>query len=165
MDTPDSFLSYWDSVRGRTMRVAACIPAGEMEWRPADHRWSFGDTLRHLGGIERDMYAETVHGRPSAYQGHGSELAEGTNAVIAYLNRCHVESMELFRALTPDQWDGKTTTAAGTAITTWKWLRAMVEHEAHHRGQIYLMLGMMGVSAPPLYGLTEEDVAARSARR
>jgi uncharacterized damage-inducible protein DinB len=87
------------------------------------------------------------------------------DAVIAYLNRCHVESMELFRALTPDQWDGKTTTAAGTAITTWKWLRAMVEHEAHHRGQIYLMLGMMGVSAPPLYGLTEEDVAARSARR
>ena len=38
----------------------------------------------------------------------------------------------------------------------------MVEHEAHHRGQIYLMLGMLGVPTPPLYGLTEEQVRERS---
>ena len=38
----------------------------------------------------------------------------------------------------------------------------MVEHEAHHRGQVYLMLGLLGVPAPPLYGLTEPEVKARS---
>ena len=54
-------------------------------------------------------------------------------------------------------------TPAGTPITTWKWLRAMVEHEAHHRGQIYLMLGLLEVPIPPLYGLTSEEVRARSA--
>ena len=37
----------------------------------------------------------------------------------------------------------------------------MVEHEVHHRGQIYLMLGMLGVETPPLYGLTEEEVRER----
>jgi uncharacterized damage-inducible protein DinB len=40
----------------------------------------------------------------------------------------------------------------------------MIEHEIHHRGQLYMYLGMLGLSAPPLYGLTEEDVKARSAR-
>jgi uncharacterized damage-inducible protein DinB len=39
----------------------------------------------------------------------------------------------------------------------------MIEHEAHHRGQLYLMLGLRGVPAPPLYGLTSEEVAARAA--
>ena len=39
---------------------------------------------------------------------------------------------------------------------------AMVEHEAHHRGQIYLMAGMRGISVPPLYGLPEEEVLALS---
>lgn len=34
--------------------------------------------------------------------------------------------------------------------------------ELHHRGQIYLMLGMLGVETPPLYGLTEEEVRERS---
>jgi uncharacterized damage-inducible protein DinB len=38
----------------------------------------------------------------------------------------------------------------------------MFEHEAHHRGQIYLMLALRGVSTPPLFGLTSEQVASAS---
>jgi uncharacterized damage-inducible protein DinB len=38
----------------------------------------------------------------------------------------------------------------------------MVEHEAHHRGQIYLYLGLLDVPTPPLYGLTSEEVRARN---
>jgi uncharacterized damage-inducible protein DinB len=37
----------------------------------------------------------------------------------------------------------------------------MAEHEAHHRGQLYLMLGLRGLQAPPLLGLTEEDLIER----
>jgi uncharacterized damage-inducible protein DinB len=66
--------------------------------------------------------------------------------------------MELLRALTSDQWTGRSLTAAGTSITTWKWARAMIEHEAHHRGQMYMTLGLLGVEVPPLYGLTEDQV-------
>ena len=47
-------------------------------------------------------------------------------------------------------------------ISAWKWARAMIEHEAHHRGQIYFILGMLQVATPPLYGLTEPEVIARS---
>lgn len=39
----------------------------------------------------------------------------------------------------------------------------MVEHEVHHRGQLYQMLGMLSVATPPLFGLTSEQVRARSA--
>jgi len=38
----------------------------------------------------------------------------------------------------------------------------MVEHEIHHRGQIFIDLGMLGVKTPPIYGLTSEEVKARS---
>jgi uncharacterized damage-inducible protein DinB len=40
----------------------------------------------------------------------------------------------------------------------------MIEHEIHHRGQIYLYLSMSNVKTPPLYGLTSEEVRARSAQ-
>lgn len=158
----ETFLDYWPSVRARTSRVVSCIPASALEWTWAPGRWSLGDLVRHLAGIERFMYAETVHGHPSRYPGHGRDLADGLDATIAYLNQCHAESMERFRALTSEQWEGKCLTPAGTPISTWKWLRAMIEHEAHHRGQIYLMLGMLDIATPPLYGLTEEEVFARS---
>lgn len=156
------FVDYWEGVRKRTLRVAQAIPADRLEWAPAEGRWTFGDLLRHLAGIERGMYAETVAGRPTAYPGHDRALADGVDAVNAYLARCHTESVTIFRSLTAEQWNGKALTPAGTPITTWKWLRAMVEHEAHHRGQLYLYLGLLGVPTPPIYGLTEEEVHARS---
>jgi uncharacterized damage-inducible protein DinB len=135
-----------------------------MEWSPGEGRWTFGDTVRHLAGIERWMYAENVHGRAARYPGHARDLADGPAVILAYHDRSHEEALTLFRALTPQQWSGKSVTPAGTTITTWKWLRAMIEHEVHHRGQLYLMLGLLGVATPPLFGLTEPEVLARSSR-
>ncbi len=68
----------------------------------------------------------------------------------------------MFRSLGTAALARKVTTPAGTPITLWKWLRAMTEHEAHHRGQLYLMLAMRGVATPPIYGLTSEEVKAMS---
>jgi uncharacterized damage-inducible protein DinB len=156
------FLDYWRGVRERTRRIVLVVPPEQVEWSHAPGKWTFGDIVRHLAGIERDMYAENVHGRPSRYPGHGRELAEGKERIVAYLDTKHGEAVALFGALSDDALLAKCTTPAGTPITTWKWLRAMVEHEAHHRGQLYLMLGMLGVTTPSLYGLTEEEVRARS---
>jgi uncharacterized damage-inducible protein DinB len=82
--------------------------------------------------------------------------------VIAYADQKHAEANAIFRLLTPEQLEGKCQTPAGTPITAYKWLRAMVEHESHHRGQLYFMLGLLGVSTPPIFGMTEEAVRSRS---
>jgi uncharacterized damage-inducible protein DinB len=156
------FLEYLSSVHNRTRRVVLCIPPAQLEWAPGPGRFTLGDIVRHLAGIERWMYGETVSGRPSAYAGHGRELADGFDATLAYYDRLHEESRALFAALTPEMLNAKCMTPAGTPITTWKWLRAMIEHEAHHRGQLYMMLGLLGVKTPPIYGLTSEEVRAKS---
>ncbi len=157
------FLEYWRTIRGRTRRVVACIPPDRIEWSPHPGKFTFSDLVRHLATIERYMYAETVAGRPSRYAGCGRHLAEGFEAVVAFLDRLGEESQRIFGTLTDANLERKCFTPAGTPITTWKWLRAMVEHEAHHRGQIYLMLGLLDVPTPPLYGMTSEEVQARSA--
>jgi uncharacterized damage-inducible protein DinB len=158
----EPFLSYWEGFRGRTRRVVTCIPPERLEWTHREGAWSFGDLVRHLAAIERWMFAENVAGRPSRYPGHGRELADGWDATIAYLDAMHAEAMDVFRALTPEDLRRPATTPAGAAMPAWKWLRAMVEHEAHHRGQIYLMLGMIGIPTPPIFGLTSEEVRDRS---
>lgn len=111
------------------------------------------------------MYAETVQGKPSAYAGCGKDLADGYDEVIAFMDRMDAESIVIFGQLSDEDLTLKCVTPAGTQITVWKWLRAMVEHEVHHRGQIYIMLSMIGVETPPLYGLTSEEVQARSVSR
>jgi len=156
------FLRYWENIRARTMRVVSCIPANKLEWTYAPGKFTLGDLVRHLATIERYMYAETVAGRPSAYPGCGRELADGYGEVIAYVERLHRESVAIFSKLSAADLEKKCTTPDGAPITTWKWLRAMVEHECHHRGQIYLYLGMLGVPTPPVFGLTSEQVREKS---
>jgi uncharacterized damage-inducible protein DinB len=158
----DFSADYFDTIRFRTRRVAVLVPREEIEWRARDGAFSFGDLIRHLGAVERFMFAENAQCRPSRYPGHGPELAAGYDDVIAYLDRMHEESMTIFRALTPSNLEAKCATPAGTKITVWKWMRAMIEHEVHHRAQIYMMLGLIGVATPPLFGLTSEEVRANS---
>ena len=156
------FLRYLPNVHERTRRLVLLIPRDEIEWAPKPGWFTFGGLVRHLAGIERWMYGETVHGRPSRYPGHGTDLAEGFPATLDYYDRLHEEAMTSFAMLTDARMREKCETPAGTTITVWKWLRAHLEHEAHHRGQLYLMLAERGVSTPPLYGLTAEEVLARS---
>lgn len=156
------FLEYYEGVRARTRRVVERIPDAEMEWRHAPGRFSFGDLVRHVAATERYMFAENVAGRPSAYPGHGPELAAGPEAVRRYFDEMHDASMEIFRGLADEDLARRCVTPAGISMAVWKWLRAMVEHEVHHRGQLYLMLGMVGASAPPIFGLTSEEVRERS---
>ena len=156
------FLDYWNGIRGRTRRVVTGIPPDKLEWTCRMGSFTLGDLVRHLAAIERDMYAETVAGRPSRDRGCGRELADGYDAVLEYFDRLDAEARVIFGSLSDADLARKCQTPAGVPITTWKWLRAMVEHEAHHRGQIYLMLNMLEVPTPPLFGLTSEEVRDRS---
>ena len=154
----DEFLRHFERVRERTRRVAACIPADQVEWSYKAGAFTLGDLARHIAVTERLIWAETVHHRPVAYVSHGSELADGRDAVLAFMDRLHDESMAQFRALTPAMLEQKCVTPAGAPLTTWKWLRMMPEHEIHHRGQLYTMLGMLNVPTPPIYGMTASQV-------
>jgi uncharacterized damage-inducible protein DinB len=159
--TIQPFLHYFATVRERTMRVARAIPPDKIEWTYAPGKFTLGDILRHLAVAERYMWAENVQCQPSRYTTHGKEPAEGYQNVLAFMERLQAESMDIFRGLTDEDLQRKCQTPDHAPITTWKWLRLMVEHEIHHRGQLYLYLAMLGVKTPPLYGLTSEEVRAR----
>ena len=156
-----SFLDYYGKLRKRTLKVVQCIPAEKIEWTYMPGKFTFGDLIRHVGAIERYMYAENVQMKPNRYPGHGKELADGYEAVLEFFDRTQKESMNIFSALSDDDLHKQCITPAGAPIRIWKWLRTLAEHEIHHRGQLYIYLGVLVVQAPPLYGLTSEEVAAR----
>jgi len=155
-------LTYLDRMHGRTRALIACIQTEDVDWAPAPQWFTFGALVRHMAGMERWMWAETIAGRPSRYPGHGPELARDLDALTTYVDRLHEESRAVFAQLTDEDLKGPVATPGGATLSCWKWVRSMIEHEAHHRGQLYLMLAMRGVATPPIFGLTAEEVHARS---
>jgi uncharacterized damage-inducible protein DinB len=156
---------YFERIRERTMRVVACVPPDQLDWTYRQGKFTLADLMRHIASIERWMFAENARMRPSSYPGHGRELADGYDEIVAFMKRMHAESMEIFRSLTDSDLDAKCVTPGGVSLRIGKWLRAMIEHEIHHRGQLYLYLSMLEIPTPPLYGLTEEEVKSRSESR
>ncbi len=156
--TIQDFLDYFSKIRERTMRVVACIPPDKVEWRAAENKFTLGDLARHIAATERNVFAECACGGRNRYAGCGRELAEGRDGVLRFMERMHRESVEMLSRLSDEQLQQKCPSADGTPITTWKLLRAMVEHEIHHRGELYAYLGVLGVTVPPLYGLTSEQL-------
>jgi uncharacterized damage-inducible protein DinB len=160
----DVFLEYLDKVQKRTTRVVTCIPADKLDWSYREGKFTLGDLVRHMGAIERYMFGESIQGRPSRYTGCGKDLADGLEAVIAFKERMDCETVEIIKALGEAGMLRKCSTPDGASLTVWKWLRLMVEHEIHHRGQLYTYLAMLDVPTPPLYGLTSEQVLEKSVR-
>lgn len=158
----DSFLPYFESIRERTLRVLRVVPADKLEWRHAPGVFSPGDLARHIAAVERHTFAENVLGRPSRYRGCGTDVAAGLDGVIGFMEHMHGETVEILRKLTPEDLERKGTSPQGVPVTAWKLLRAMVEHEVHHRGEMYVYLALLGVDRPPLYGVTETELRQRS---
>ena len=163
MDTPADFVRYFGSVRSRTERLIPLIPPDRLEWSPGHGALSFGDLLRHLAGTERWMWAENVAARPARYPGHAASLAPGYEGTVRYVSDLHTDALSIFESLTPEQYEARVMTPGGVRMPARKWLRAMLEHESHHRGQLYLMLRLIGVTTPPVFGMTSEQVLAAGA--
>ena len=109
------------------------------------------------------MFVENARGNPSRYAGCGEEYAKGFEQVVAYYDEQYAASVDILSQLSTEDFNKKCTTPGNAVITVWKWMRLMVEHEIHHRGQLYVYLGMLGIKTPPIYGLTSEQVIENSA--
>jgi len=153
-----SFLVYYEKVRERTNKLIKTIPPEKLEWAYMPGKFTIGDQVRHIAAIERYMFAETIAGRNSAYHGCGRNLADGYKNVMDYFYSLHQQSINIFESLADEDLQRKCTTPGNAQIPVWKWLRAMVEHEIHHRGELYIYINLLGVKTPPMFDLTAEDV-------
>ncbi|HYV92395.1 MAG TPA: DinB family protein [Chitinophagales bacterium] len=158
------FLDYYERIRERTNRLIKVIPPENFDFAYREGKFTIADQVRHIAAIERYMFAENVAGRKSSYHGCGKELADGYENVLNYFNDRHRESLEIFSSLSDEDLKRKCTTPGNTEIAVWKWLRAMVEHEIHHRGELYIYANLLKLKTLPMFGLTSEEVQERSSK-
>ncbi|WP_261511657.1 DinB family protein [Chryseobacterium paludis] len=159
-----SFIDYYEKVRARTNRLIEVIRPEHLDFSYKPGKFTVGDQIRHIAAIERSMYGETILGRKSAYQGCGKELADGYDNIISYFNEMHRQTIEIISSLSDEDLNRKCLTPANNEITIWKWLRAMTEHEIHHRGELYIYLNLLDVKTPQIYGFSAEEVQEMSSK-
>ena len=153
-----TFLAYFEKTRQATVRIIQSIPPDQMDWSYLPGKFTFGDLIRHIAAIERNVFAEVAMGKQPTYQGCGKELADGYELTLAYFEQMHLESVEIFKTLSDHNLKQKVKSLDGTDVELGNFLRALIVHEIHHRAAMCIYLNLLGVQSPPVLGLTEEQV-------
>ena len=153
-----NFLNYYEKTRQQTNKVIMAIPKDKLDWSYKQGKFTFGDLIRHIAGIERYVFAEVVTGSKPKYKGCGKEIVDGYDAVLEYFHEMHKQSIELFKTVADESLKQKIKSLDGKEIELGNFLRALIVHEVHHRGALCIYLNLVGGESPPVIGLKEEQV-------
>ncbi len=160
-----TFLAYFEKTRQATVRIIKSIPPEQLDWSYLPGKFTFGDLIRHIAAIERNVFAEVALGNRPNYKGCGKELADGYELTMVYFNQMHLQSVEIFKTISERHLKQKVKSLDGTEVELGNFLRALIVHEIHHRAAMCIYLNLLGVQSPPVLGLTEEQVKLISSKK
>ena len=164
-----SYLRYFDSLQRRTERDVAALPPDAAGWRPrtaasGEAAWSIGEIVGHIGGA-RLYFA-------SAYRGEGwiwakPESDPGDQRTWLPWLRGSAERYVALLKDTPKEWLTRRIEmidTPGRALSGWRLLMMMLEHEVHHRSQIDSYAGLEGWPVPDIFERSFESIDALQPR-
>lgn len=152
-----AFSDYWQQIHRRTREVAAALPSDRLDWRPAPDEFSAADLVRHIASARRMNILSATLGE-GVYPGHDERFGVTLRDLLHYLDATHAEVSNRLAGMPDEELTESRRGASGRAYPAWDILMGMVEHEVHHRSGLAMYLTLMGVAAPPLYGLYVEDL-------
>ena len=159
-----SYLSFFESVRGRTERDVAALPPAAVDWTPpafeGEAGWTIGQIVGHIGA-SRLYFA-------SAFRDEGWLWEEAAldprdqSTWLPWLETSAARFVALLRDA-PDTWLTRRIEmidSPGRALSGWRLLMMMLEHEVHHRSQIDTYAGLQGWPVPQIFGRSKESIDA-----
>lgn len=146
----------------RTMRVAPLCPRHKLMWAPHPGALTLGQLLRHMHRAELNRM-KVMNGEITTQDyyrlRHGDSTLEATlgevmdlDAELDAMRAAHAYTLETLRKMTDADLEKLAPWGKGEASRLASFL-LMVEHDAHHRGQLATYLRMLDVPNPKPYGV------------
>lgn len=121
------------------------------KWIPGGGKRSISDTLRHVAYVEHYIIEKVILDEsPKTYLPGSlfpSEDYPTYDAVMELMHKVHEKTISTYEKLTPADLK-KEIPAFRRMLTIERLLWSIVQEEAHHRGQIYMMLRMQDIPPP-----------------
>jgi uncharacterized damage-inducible protein DinB len=138
---------HWTDVRMGLSEALDKLTDLQLDFSPREGLWSLRETVVHLANTE-DGWLRYY----SANRWHENTFQAADYPTIASLKTLLAEQHAVTEgqfANDPDSVLAQVRPLPWGKQATMSWVVwHVVEHEIHHRGEIYLMLGLMGIEAP-----------------
>jgi uncharacterized damage-inducible protein DinB len=152
MQTQNLF-KYWNDVRAVLYEAFDLITDEQLSFTPREGLWSLHETLCHIAGVEEGWFRYVVTREIGGWDEAEFNPADyPTRADLrVLLDRVHARTTAMFAAESDlsAAMQREITMPRGGHPFTVEWVTwHVIEHEIHHRGEVFLMLGLLGIEAP-----------------
>jgi uncharacterized damage-inducible protein DinB len=138
---------HWNEVRNGLLSALDLLTDAQLDFSPREGLWTLRETVVHLAGTEDGWLRYYAQNRwhENIPQAEDYPTIDSLKALLAEMHQRTLEQFSqdadaLMEQVGPLPWGGQV--SLGWAV--WH----VIEHEIHHRGEVYLMLGLIGIEAP-----------------
>jgi uncharacterized damage-inducible protein DinB len=145
----DLYIKTWNRIYEQTKRIMAAAPSEKYDWKPCESAMSLGELVNHLWISEWGLVDAALTGSfPKEWPAPLSD----TDSALAAFDKAHEEAVAKLMALTPEQLaEDIAPFSPERPLRRKAVLNMVLEHEIHHRGQLYTYLRIAGCEIPPLF--------------
>ncbi|MBN1965722.1 MAG: DinB family protein [Anaerolineae bacterium] len=141
---------HWDIVREDLIDAIDRLSEEHLDFVPVAGLWSLGTVLRHIANAEEGWFRYVVERQYNEWPpDYTAEDYPTIASVKALLAETHARTDAYLEALDEADLDTRIPTSGGDTSIRWV-IWHVIEHEIHHRGEVFLMLGMLGIAAPDI---------------
>ncbi|MGD9092280.1 MAG: DinB family protein [Anaerolineales bacterium] len=137
--------SHWAQVRADLLSTLDEFEDEELCYVPFKGSWSVGEIALHIANSEKGWFQYVLKQEMDEWPDEFSlEDYPSVTAIKALLTEVHAQTDDYLDTLEADAAKRVVETPWGTTITLSWVVWHVIEHEIHHRGELSLMLGMLG---------------------
>ena len=139
----------WKFVRSELIDAVRPLTVEQLDWIPENGKNSIGDLLRHISATEHWWFGEVVL-RSGSYRDVTREMAPDIASIIKTLDYSFREyTLEVLESHNVSDFERKYQIPGEEGQVTLLWVcQHVFEHECRHRGQIFMMMRLQGMTPP-----------------
>jgi uncharacterized damage-inducible protein DinB len=135
--------SHWDQVRAGLLATIAEFSEEELHYAPFENSWSAGQIMLHIADTEENWLHGVVQGDFEPWISYPLTEYPSKDDIRKLLDSTRERTIAFLDQLTTD--DLKTTYKINGEELKLRWIIwHVLEHDIHHRGELSLILGLLG---------------------
>jgi uncharacterized damage-inducible protein DinB len=138
------FFSHWKQVRADLLSALDQFSDTELTYVPFEKSWPVGQIALHIAEAEDGWFRYAVTREREAFPEYRFEDYPTKEAVKSTLAAVHARTEQYIESLNDSDLSRMVAVPWGESIPLLWIIWHVVEHEIHHRGELSLILGLLG---------------------
>ncbi|MEJ2597122.1 MAG: DinB family protein [Anaerolineales bacterium] len=138
-------LDHWKNVRTGLLETIDKFDQAELDFKPYAGRWSVRQLILHIAQEENGEFnygiRQVMDEFPPEYDPQRYPTLESVKSLLASV---HAQTIKYLQTLNARDLEKEILAPWGTSYQQMEMIGHLIEHEIHHRGELSLILGILG---------------------